>query len=428
MTSSDLDIIVSSVAPVMREFVTSRIEGLLERCVGLEQRLIAVEQRQMIPGPEGPRGEKGLDVDMAIVHAEIDFAVAKAIDAIEKPKDGKDGKSVEPFAVEMLVAQEVARAIAALPPPVNGQDGKDGASVSVDDIVPIVVAEVLKAVAALPIPTNGTDGKDGRSVEPAEVEALVLKAVAALPTPANGIDGKDGRSVELADVETLVLKAVAALPPPTNGMDGKDGTSVLLEDVIDDFHPLIVAEIQKRVDAIPKPKDAVGLLGAVIDRDGHLLVTLSDGTTKDLGVVVGADADRDLMLRQIEAEVAKFPKPKDGKDGADGFGFDDVGLPFKDGRPVLTFIKGDRVKEFPLHTPIYRGVWKEGDSYELGDCVTFANQTWIAQMPTTAKPEETIGLTPRAWILAVRRGRDGKPGLPGAKGLDGKPGRDGKGF
>lgn len=68
-----------------------------------------------------------------------------------------------------------------------------------------------------------------------------------------------------------------------------------------------------------KGETGVGLAGALIDRSGVLVLTLSDGTTRDLGVVVGKDG-------------------QDGTDGADGL----PGEPGKDAEaheetaPVIT--------------------------------------------------------------------------------------------
>lgn len=95
-----------------------------------------------------------------------------------------------------------------------------------------------------------------------------------LPAPK---DGEPGKSVSLDDVKPLIADAVAAIPLP------KDGKSVTLDEV----KPLIAAEVKK----LPIPKDGVGLAGALIDREGNLVLTLTDGSHKDLGKVVGKDAE-----------------------------------------------------------------------------------------------------------------------------------------
>jgi hypothetical protein len=104
------------------------------------------------------------------------------------------------------------------------------------------------------------------------------------------------------------------------------------------------------------------------------------------------------------------PAGADGKDGADGFGFDDLTVTRDGDRGVVfTFAQGDRVRAFPLTVPwlVYRGVFVAGTSYTPGDVVTWAGSAWICDGPTTAKPGDGDG-----WTLAVKRGRDGRDAPP----------------
>ncbi|UHD44918.1 hypothetical protein LUX29_18110 [Aureimonas altamirensis] len=149
-----------------------------------------------------------------------------------------------------------------------------------------------------------------------------------------------------------------------------------------------LAALEKRLDALPVAKDGVGLASALIDRSGNLVLTLSDGTTRELGVVVGKDGDP-------------------GKDGRDGFSLEafDASLA-DDGRTVLLSFEQDDVKfiaEMAIPTIIDRGVYKAGQEYAQGDAVTWAGSLWIAQAKTSEKPDSGQG-----WRLAVKRGRDGK--------------------
>lgn len=52
-------------------------------------------------------------------------------------------------------------------------------------------------------------------------------------------------------------------------------------------------------------------------------------------------------------------------------------------------------------TPIYRGVWKEGD-YEPGDMCTYDGSLWHCNVPTSARPGGAD------WTLAAKHGRDAK--------------------
>lgn len=115
--------------------------------------------------------------------------VKAAVDAIPRPKDGEDGKSVTAEDVAPLIAGEVAKAVQALPAP------KDGTSVTPEDVAPMLSDLVSKAVAEMPRP------KDGESVPAAEVRRMVDEAVAkamqAMPAPKDGEAGRDALQLEL---------------------------------------------------------------------------------------------------------------------------------------------------------------------------------------------------------------------------------------
>lgn len=149
-----------------------------------------------------------------------------------------------------------------------------------------------------------------------------------------------------------------------------------------------LSALERRLDALPTAKDGVGVAGAMIDRVGNLVLTLTDGTTRELGLVVGKDAEP-------------------ARDGADGFGFEDMEEELADdGRTIVRrYRRGDEVKEFrhSMAVVLDRGVYKAGQEYEPGDAVTFGGSLWIAQAKTTEKPEGGD-----AWRLAVKKGRDGK--------------------
>ena len=181
----------------------------------------------------------------------------------------------------------------------------------------------------------------------------------------DGVDGKDCRyGVDGTPGETGLDGA--------NGKDGAHGTA---------------------------GKDGVGLAGAVIDRAGGLVITLTNGTTRDLGQVVGKDG-----VNGANGKDGVDGAP--GKDGADGFGFDDLAFEHDGERGfVLRFVKGDRTKEFVFQVPVVldRGVYRAEQTYAKGDAVSWAGSLWIAQKGTTAKPDGGAD-----WRLAVKRGRDGK--------------------
>lgn len=276
-----------------------------------------------------------------------------------KPKDGKDGQDGkdadlsevlrrvdERFneAVEGIIARAAERAGAGVEDRLSAVEARqpvDGKDADEEAITAKIMDAVLERVEAIPVPKDGQPGRDGADADSDEICARVMDAVMAkvaeIPLPKDGAPGRDGS-------------------------DGKDGA------------------------------DGVGLAGALIDRDGELVVTLTDGQHKKLGVVVGKDG--------LQGEK--------GSDGRDGFGFEDMFVEFDGERSAtLKFVKGDNSKSFHMTMPtiIDRGVWKEG-TYERGDAVSWGGSLWIAQEETSDKPETT-----KAWRLAVKRGRDGKDGV-----------------
>jgi integrin beta 3 len=164
-------------------------------------------------------------------------------------------------------------------------------------------------------------------------------------------------------------------------------------------------------------RDGLALVDFLRGHDGHLIITLSDGSTKDMGQFVGKDG--------APGEPGK--DGRDGHDGKDGLSFEDFAMEF-DGEKTFTFkfVRGDIVKEYTFTAPVVIdcGVYRAEQSYSKGDGVSYGGSFWIAQKDAPeGKPEAS-----QDWRLAVKRGRDGKDGKKGDKGdrgPDGKPGKDG---
>lgn len=325
----DLTLLAQEIAAIVSEQVAAAVAPLVAEKAALLTRIEALEVCRL---------------DDARVREMVDGAVA----SLPAPADGK---SITADDVAPLIAAEVERAVAALPQP------QDGTSVTVDDVRPLIES----AVESMPTPA------DGRSVTVDDVAPLITaeveRAVAALPA------SRDGASVSIEDVRPLIADAVAALPAP------KDGQSVTMADVA----PLIAQEVERAMAALPAP---IGLAGAMIDRKGALMMTLSDGKLIDLGRV-------------------------EGKDGNPGIGFDDMVVDQVGERSFLMrFTRGDQVKEFAFAMPVMldRGVYRAGEAYQKGDCVTYGGSLWIAQANTDAKPDGADS----GWRLGVKRGRDGR--------------------
>jgi hypothetical protein len=143
----------------------------------------------------------------------------------------------------------------------------------------------------------------------------------------------------------------------------------------------------------------VGVAGALIDRSGVLVLTLSDGTQRDLGVVVGKDG-------QDGRDGTDGLPGADGKDGIDGITPEFMDAEFEGRVLRLSFGDGERTKavEFHMSTPEYRGVFKEGETYERGDMVTWGGSLWHCEGETKDKPAPGS----ECWAIAAKKGRDGK--------------------
>jgi hypothetical protein len=231
------------------------------------------------------------------------------------------------------------------------------------------------------------------------VRGMIADAVAAIP-PQAAINTEALLATFKEAATGIAEAAAAALPAPKDGADGKDG-----RDGIDG----------KDGQPGESGADGIGMAAALIDKDGHLVVTNTRGETFALGRVVGSDG-------------ATGKDGERGADGCDGFSLDDFDTELKeDGRTVVfKFARGEVTELHEMQFPVVidRGVYKDGSEYAKGDAATWAGSLWIAQRETTAKPGDGDD-----WRLAVKKGRDGKDGKDGAPGPQGKagaPGKDGR--
>jgi integrin beta 3 len=148
-------------------------------------------------------------------------------------------------------------------------------------------------------------------------------------------------------------------------------------------------------------RDGAGVADTFLDRAGHLLLTFSDGRTKDVGLVLGKDGTNG-------AAGAPGRDGLHGKDGTDGMTLDDAELVTDDAGWILRLSAGGRTKDFPLAIPHDAGPWTAGSRYAAGAGVSWDGGYWIAKELTSDQPGSSD-----AWRLAVRRGKQGKPGPAG---------------
>lgn len=213
----------------------------------------------------------------------------------------------------------------------------------------------------------------GPAIQPYADRITALEAeLKAVPAPVEVADLLESDQLKTL-VDLQVAETVAeffAENPVQHGQDGKDADEEVIK-----------ALVQKAVDAIPPAKDGadgVGLAGAMIDRTGELVITTTKGDNVKLGRVVGQDG--------ISFETAS------GEYVAErGF--------------VLRLAAGDRKVEFELPYMVHRGFWSEGMGTKAGQSTTHDGALWIAKRDNASKPclENTDD-----WILAARKGRDGR--------------------
>lgn len=135
-------------------------------------------------------------------------------------------------------------------------------------------------------------------------------------------------------------------------------------------------------------KDGAGVADLLIDREGALVATFTDGRMKNLGPVVG-------------------------KDGADGLGFDDMQAETDgEGNVTLKLVRGGIVKEFPLSfaVPVYKGYWRQGTKASKGNVLTHKGNAWIALTDTQDEPTRE---NKAVWQILAAKGTDGRDGRDG---------------
>lgn len=142
-------------------------------------------------------------------------------------------------------------------------------------------------------------------------------------------------------------------------------------------------------------KDGIGLAGAMIDRDGALQITLTNGEVKNLGPVVGKDG-------------------ANGTNGVDGLGFETFEMEyFPETHEVsIKASAGGRTKSitYPAGGITGRGYWTEGAKAKKGEAWTSGGCLWIALKDTRNDP----AIKSEDWFMAARKGRDGERGQKGA--------------
>lgn len=283
MTADDLALLADELAPIVKAYVDQSFAALQTRNKELELRLLELET-QPRPQPErGERGEMGAKGDSGV--------------SITNTLINADGRLIVQLSDGRVQDAGPIPAGQVGPPGAPGEKGEPGLSI------------------------KGDIGPAGRDADPIDVGAIVERITAMLPTPLPGKDGAPGEKGERGeigppgqdappvDVEAVVARVALLVPAGKDGAVGPQGDK---------------GDRGERGEIGMQGKDGTGVMDAMQDRQGHLILTLSDGRTKDVGPVLGADG-------------APGRNGLDGKDGRDGVDGKDgaVGLNGKDGRDGL---------------------------------------------------------------------------------------------
>lgn len=211
-------------------------------------------------------------------------------------------------------------------------------------------ADVEAVEAKIPVVPEQKDWAPEIEAVRAEVDAVRKD----IPPPADAPDLSD--FARKADLETVAK----TIPQP------KDWTAE-------------IAELRAAVGAIKMPEvvHGVGIADVRKNDDGELILKFTNGETKNVGRI----------------------------EGRDGMGFDNMDIQW-DGERGLTFAlrRGDELQEhtFVLPIPVYREVYKRGESYQRGDVTTWGGSAWVALVDTDQAPGENN----KDWKLAVKKGQD----------------------
>lgn len=272
--------------------------------------------------------------------------------------------------------------------------GKQMADIVREATAPLLrrIDDLEKAIAA-----HSSDRDVASAITVDDIRPMLQEMVDAIPRPS------DGKSVTVEDIVPLIQseveKAVDAIPKPKDGKDA-DPVEITIEDItkaVLEAPEAIRKAVSEYLSENPPAsgKDGIGQAGQMIDRDGNLISTMTDGTVINLGPVVGKDG----------------APGKDGRDGADGFNLEDLHGEYDPERGyILRFVRGDYRKELVLPYMQHSGFWREGISVKAGATATHDGSLWIALRETKSKPclENS-----KDWILAARKGRDGRDGKNG---------------
>jgi len=235
-----------------------------------------------------------------------------------------------------VLRAEAEKAVAEIPKPQDGKPGEDGTSVTLEDVSPLIAEEVAKAVAKIP------PAKDGQSVSIDEVrkmvEDLVNPFLANIQLPRDGRDGQKGEpGKDALDIEPESMIDETRSYPRRTWATHKGGLwrAVKSTNGLDGWE--CVVDGVSSIAAVQDPEDprriALGIKmasGAVVHEEMHIPFVIDKGVYKE-GVEYKAGDGVTWARNYWIARKDTDAKPdagenwrltvrggRDGKDGRDG--------------------------------------------------------------------------------------------------------------
>lgn len=317
---------------------------------------------------------------------------------------------------------------------------KDSLAAKVDE----KIAEIASSISSVETKDFSEDiGRISNEVE--EIKAMAESLKSSFPVIKGAkIEGKS-LSFELGGQHDPVTFELPETQPGKDGKDGKDGApAISVKSVkydgeeftfeMTDGTKQIVSYVMPKPESpmLPEaPREPVDVKEALKDSEGNLVLVLSDGSIKNIGRVDGRDGRGISQIQRVGNNLIftvgdddrYSVEIRDGEDGRDGFGFDDMSADLSsDGRTVnVSFTRGEEVKTFPIRfpVPLYRGVFDSERAYEEGDMVTHLGATYYANENIVG---EVPGKKKGAWSVMAAAGKS----VRGERGIPGKDGRNGR--
>ena len=268
-----------------------------------------------------------------------------------------------------VIAAAVAKAVAPLKEQIAQRDWEISDLKKRLDELPGPVEPDLAAIAKL---VELPEVKDGKDAEPVDLEALAKAAAALIEIP-EVKDGKDADPVDLeavaalvklpepakVDVEEIARAAAAMVPSPVipEPEHGRDAIDLEILPAIDETKQYPRGTYATHRGGLWKSFERThGMRGWECIVDGVDAVNVTQ------------DADREFSVKLSKSSGAEV------------------------------------VQKFALPIQIYKGVHRDGDTYDAHDNVTWAGSQWTStKSQNTDKPG-----TSDAWVLCVKAGRNGK--------------------